>query len=154
MIQGLAKSIAVRKLQAHKSDKPATNAVESFCQYVAQTMNEHDPEVQHLTQHKISQILFQAQSGSLALENPLRSMAPIPPQSQFFQPENTQYSLTGINNQAVSTYCQFNVQQQRSLPQNVATSMLLWPCRDCKISKVITAQKMDTQALIQLVYCN
>lgn len=146
MIQGLAKSIAERKSQAHKSDKPATNAVESFCQ--------HDPEVQHLTQHKISQILFQAQSGSLAPENLLRSMAPIPPQSQFFQPENTQYSLTGINNQAVSTYSLFNVQQQRSLPQNVATSMLLWPCRDCKISKEITAQKMDTQALIQQVYCN
>lgn len=87
MIQGLAKSIAERKSQAHKSDKPATNAVESFCQYAAQTMNEHDPGVQHLTQHKISQILFQAQSGSLAPVKPLRSMAPIPPQSQFFQPE-------------------------------------------------------------------
>lgn len=117
-------------------------------------MNEHDPGVQHLTQHKISQVLFQAQSGSLAPENPLGSMAPIPPQSQIFQPENTQYSLTGINNQAVRTYSQFNVQQQRSLPQNVTTSMLLWPCRDCKTSKVITAQEMDTQALIQQVYCN
>ena len=65
LIQGLAKSIAERKLKAQKSDKPATNSVESFCNYVTQTTYELDSGVLHLTQHKISQILFQAQTGSL-----------------------------------------------------------------------------------------
>ena len=118
LIQGLAQSIAEGKSKAQKSDKPATNPVESFCQYVAQTMLELDTGVRHLTQHKISPILFQAQTGSLAQENQFGSMAPVRPQPQFFQPENTQYSLTGLNNQSVSRYSQFNVQQQRSSPQN------------------------------------
>ena len=65
LIHGLAKSIAERKLKPQKSDKPATNSVESFCNYVTQTTYELDTGVLHLTQQKLNQILFQAQTGSL-----------------------------------------------------------------------------------------
>ena len=118
IIQGLAQSLAERKSKTQKSNKPATNPVEPFCQYVAQTLSALDTGVRHLAEHKISQILFQAQTGTLAQENPYGSIAPIQPQPHFFQTENTQYSLTGMNNQAVSTYSPFNAQQPHSSPQN------------------------------------
>ena len=75
---------------------------------MAQTLSELDTKVQHLAQHKINQILFQAQTGLLAQESPYGSMVPIPSQPHFFQRDNSSYSMTGITNQAVSTHPQFN----------------------------------------------
>ena len=70
LITGLAQSITERRALAQRTEKSVNSQVESFSQYVSHTLSELDPRVRHLAQHKISQVLFQAQTGLLTMESP------------------------------------------------------------------------------------
>ena len=70
LIKGLAESITERRAKTQRTEKPVNSQVESFCQYVSHSLSELDPQVRHLAQLKISQVLFQAQTGLLTVESP------------------------------------------------------------------------------------
>ena len=113
----MAQSIAERRKEAQKTEKSANNPVESFFQYVAHPLSELDPGIRHLAQHKISQVPLQAQTGPLVLESPYGYMAPKQPQPHSFQLHKLPCGPTCMNNLAVSTYSQFDKNQQCSSPQ-------------------------------------
>ena len=83
VIQGLAQNIAEKRQKKANLEKSASNPVLSFCKYVAQSLTELEPQVRHVAQHRISEILFQAQTGTLVQENQYRQ--PNRPQPQHFQ---------------------------------------------------------------------
>ena len=118
LIKGLAQSISERRAKVQRTEKATNTAIEHFSQYVAHTLYDLDNGARHLAQHKISQVLFQAQTGTLTVDNPYGFMAPTQPQPQFFQPPTLQFSSTCMNNRAVSTHSQFEKHQQFSSPQN------------------------------------
>jgi uncharacterized protein len=80
LIKGLAASIAQR--QKRKMQDCVENAHSSFGSYVAQTLSEMEPRMKYMAQHKISDILFQAQSGTLGQ---YQHTGTIPQQPQFVQ---------------------------------------------------------------------
>ena len=90
IIKGLAQSIAEKRSRLERLSTPATNPVESFSQYIAQSLSELDTNMRHLAQHKISEILVQAQNGTLT--NDYRPLPTMQPQAQFFRQENIQRS--------------------------------------------------------------
>ena len=114
VIKGLAQSITERTAKAQRMEKSANSQVDSFCQYVSHTLSELDPRVQHLAQHKISQVLFQAQTGSLTVKSLYGFMASNQPQPQFFHSNSIQYGLSGMSSRPVSTNFKFERQHASS----------------------------------------
>ncbi|XP_070571412.1 uncharacterized protein [Ptychodera flava] len=64
LIKGVAESITERNKRQKCGDEKK-DAVETFGNYVTQTLRELEPKMRHLAQHRISNILFEAQTGSL-----------------------------------------------------------------------------------------
>ena len=100
------------KKKRQKSDKQIKNPVEAFGKYITETLSELDQASLHLAQHRISNILFLAQTGTLTQDNQLGMLDPIQPQCRFFQPGPMHYNMQSVKNQASNFYPQLNVQQQ------------------------------------------
>ena len=109
LIKGLSQSIAERR-QAQKAKKPVTNPLETFGNYVGQTLSELDNSIRHLAQHRINEILFQAQTGTLRQDNLLGILPPIQAQPPLYQPQPQNYNRAGVNNPPSSLHPQLNVQ--------------------------------------------
>lgn len=68
LIKQLSESMAERH-KKRKYDEPISrNSLEAFGQCVSQALSELDNKACHLAQHRLSNIIFQAQTGLLAQE--------------------------------------------------------------------------------------
>ena len=112
LIKNLSESIAGR-YKKQKSDKfVAKNALEAFGTYVTQALSEMNNDVCHLAQHKINNILFQAQTGFLLQET--QTAAVIQQQQlQQFQPIPA-YHISPSSNHTTSQYNPMGAKQQNS----------------------------------------
>ena len=68
LIKGLANSINDRCRKKQKLESKKDDALQMFGCYVTETLTALEPQMKHLAQHHINNILFQAQMGSLGQE--------------------------------------------------------------------------------------
>lgn len=89
LLQNLSQSIENKNKRRREGKKKNNTIFEAFGNYVAQVLSELDSRTGHLAQHKISNIIFQAQAGLLSLETmmpPSLTQTVTQPQRNYFHP--------------------------------------------------------------------
>lgn len=127
LIKHLSESM-VERHKKRKYDEPISkNLLEAFGQYVSQALSELDNKVCHLAQHRISNIIFQAQTGLLAQE--AQSTVVMQQQRNQFQPIPS-FHIPSPSNYTTSSYNRMGLQQQNSSLQEESSTFNqpnMWP---------------------------
>lgn len=119
LIKHLSESMVERHKKRKYHEHISKNSLGVFGQYVSQALSEVDNKVCHLAQHRISNIIFQAQTGLLAQE--AQSTVVMQQQRNQFQPI-TSFHIPSPSNYTTSSYNQMGLQQQNSSLQEESSA--------------------------------